>query len=136
MTQHTITEDEFRTRFRPQEGDDTGGFVNYWPTTPGHEALMQQADAERRLWTWCGTAGGNTAIVQGWAFVNREFYIICDVPVPDGEDYTIRCEALYCEDCGERFSDISHPDDPDVVERADPDDDYCDCCVTCRTTTA
>jgi hypothetical protein len=107
MTYTTISEQEWRDQFRPHQDEaQTAGLVNYGYQTEGERRLLEQANAERRLWTYCLTSAGNYYITQGWSYVNREFYVICDVPVPEGIDYDVESEEMpYCEICGDLFGD-------------------------------
>lgn len=118
-----ISEQDWRDQFRPH--DTTYGYF-----TEAERRVLEQAHAERRLWTYGFTGAGNPWIVQGWAYVDREFYIICDVPVPEGIEYTIDMgSTCFCELCGEWFRDQN--DSPESVKRSSLDTSLCmDCAPT------
>lgn len=110
----TMTEEEWVTTYDPH--CDDGGYLRYGYATEGERRLLEQAHAERRLWTFCYTEVGNPYITQGFGYVNREYYIICVVPYTEGEEIIVESETLYCDSCGEWFSDVSEGED--AVERS------------------
>ena len=146
-THTTISEQDWFDQFRPHLDDNqTYGVVNYGYQTEAERRVLEQAHAERRLWTYCHTGVGNYYLVQGWAYVNREFYVICDVPVPEGVEYDVESEeTFYCETCGNWFDDMNTA--KGSVTRAEADASTCvkcaagedpdgegegdECCETC-----
>lgn len=123
MITHSITEADWRAWFKPHAADDTGGFRTYGYQTDEERALLARMHAERRLWTYCCTAVGNPYIRQGLAFVDREFYIVCDVAYDEGAEFQIEHDWLYCEDCGNWFDDEC--DDEDAVPRSERTAYFC-----------
>lgn len=120
-------------KFQPHIDDNqTAGFVNYDYQTAAELSVLQQANAERKLWTYCHTPPGNYYITQGWALVNREFYVITAVPSPAGVWLEIDMgPTAFCEYCGEWFADFLDGEErDDAVERSTTDPLTC---VTCQT---
>ena len=124
-----LTEDEFIARFAPEGARDGSVYVQrYWFSVPERQ-LLERADAERRLWTYVNDGAGNGAPVQGYHVVNREFYIVCEVPYAQGDHISVIGDIDYCTICGERFADSAHPDNRIVTTRSPADPSVCLECV-------
>lgn len=129
ITYTDISEQDWRDQFQPHtDADGINGLKAYGYQTEAERRFLEQMAGERRLWTYGFTGSGNAWIAQGFAYVNRECYLVCDVPVPEGIEYTVDMGApSFCEDCGHWFTDES--DDEDSVERADVGGDTCVRCL-------
>ena len=129
-TTQTITEADWYAQFQPHLDDtDTAGLKNYGYQTEAEIQVLEQAQAEGRLWTYCMTGVGNAYIAQGFAFVNREFYIITAVPAPAEVWLEIDMgPTLFCEYCGEWFTDQNGSDESVTRSTTDPLT-----CVPCQT---
>lgn len=127
-TTQTITEEAWRQQYQPHEdAQQTYGVVNYGYQTEAEIQVLEQAQAEGRLWTYCLSAVGNAYIAQGWAYVNREFYIITAAPAPAGLEIDMGPPA-FCEYCGEWFVDQN--DSYEGVTRSTTDPLTCVPCLT------
>ena len=90
MTPTRLLEDVWYLRFKPQLNHlddnaaiDLGDGPISFETHSEELAFVRSVDAAR-VWTLlddCDT------IVSGYCLVNRMNYFVCEVPVPDGEDY-------------------------------------------------
>jgi len=85
-----IEENDFIARFKP-ETDEGGDYYRQREIRDANDrVLIEQAQRERRLWTAIDGEEGNFCISSGYHFVNRLYYIITEVPVPEGEEYEIQ----------------------------------------------
>lgn len=85
----TLTEDAFIAQFQPEAWPNGDLYRQRDWEHDGHRKLIQQAEAERRLWTMVEDDHGDLVLVQGFAWANRMYYVICAVPTPEGAAYTI-----------------------------------------------
>jgi len=93
MTTTTLTEDAFIAQFQPEAWPNGELYRQFdWADEEDFERI-QQAQDERRLWTMVEDDHGNPALVQGFARVNRLYYVICAVPTPEGVAYTITMDT-------------------------------------------
>lgn len=82
---HTITEDTFIHRFKPETNPDGSLYVARQWHTFGEKCFLEMMHQKRRLWTLVDGDDGEPTIVQGYAMVNRLYYIVCEVPYPEHE---------------------------------------------------
>jgi hypothetical protein len=87
----TLTEDEWDEKFQPETDEEGCLYVQRDWTNAADLPLIDQALAERRLWTMVEDDDGNMCIAQGYRRVNRLYYIICTVPY--GEDEWVFVET-------------------------------------------
>lgn len=88
-----LAEEAFIERFQPQPNrlvpttslDFGEGGCLYETFGVEYEAI-RQADM-RCVWTLLDEDG--LLLVSGWRFVNRLGYLLCEVPVPEGEAYIV-----------------------------------------------
>ena len=80
-----ISEDDFESRFQPEECPHSGWKQRDFPEDA--EAI-QQAMAENRLWTMVEGDNESMALVSGMHSVNRIYHIITQVPYEG--DYEIK----------------------------------------------
>ena len=126
-----MTENEFITRFRPEQNPDGSYYRQRDWTDATDWALVQRAHEERRVWTHVNDGAGNGGVVPGLAFVNREFYVICAVPIGDQDDVDVVDEddLDFCTVCGERFADTLPIGEPEVVTRSTTSAELCVSCA-------
>lgn len=121
-----LTEEEFERRFRPIAKAD--GALWYDRDNPADEALIDQAFAERRLWTMCDGDYDTLYYWSGAHYVNRIGYLITEVPVPEGEaffvDVEVDAHSLCCPWCEREEEDVPH-------ERYVAISDGAPCCDEC-----
>lgn len=120
MTQFTqLDEQSFDTQFGSVNAPD-GGFFWDLDTDP---AVLEQAHAERRLWTALDADNGGTVLVNRFAFVNRFAYVIAERPYPEGADIEAPMDGPdFCTQCDKAFTSDG------TVPRAE---DCIDLCVAC-----
>lgn len=81
-------------KFQPETDPRDNDFVRLEPHDQAAMAKVDSADPAR-VWTMldCGATDDDGeecwVLTNGKHFVNRLFYIICAVPVPEGEHYEI-----------------------------------------------
>lgn len=82
-----ITDEEFVERFRPETNPDGSLYRQRDWTDLQDWALCRTAHAERRLWTQTDGDAGEWCLHSGLHYVNRNYYVICEVPTPEGEEF-------------------------------------------------
>lgn len=111
MTQNTtITEDEFYEKYRPLKTEH-GDLKTYCRHNDADRPIIQQALAERRLWTMHHGDYDSVYFWNGFHFVNTLDYVICEVPYDEGDDLiAIDADAPICTECvscGMFYEDIT-----------------------------
>jgi len=101
----TLTEDEFIVRFQPETHPDGSLYVQREWSTHAELRFLEQMHYERRLWTVVIGDCGNFGILQGYCYVNRDYYIVCAVPYASDDVFDVQCEQVFCSGCGARYSD-------------------------------
>jgi hypothetical protein len=85
MSDEFISEDEWLERFKPiAEKSDV------WVDDPDFEQAFQ----ERRLWTAVTDDYDDLVYTSGFHYVNRQFYVYCEVPYEEGKDYTVINDSM------------------------------------------
>jgi hypothetical protein len=84
-----ITDDEFYTRFKPEEQDEC------WPVqrdfcVPEDVELLEQARAENRIWTQLECDDDVLVLASGYHYVNALYYVI--TAMPWDADYEIKTD--------------------------------------------
>jgi len=114
MTTNLIDEDLWFELFKPQQNhlnpNASWGGVMY--ETFGVEQDYILAQPTQNVWTWVDSDGG-TALVSGFAYVNRLGYFVCEVGMADFVEITISrdcevCDALIdevCQECAVEYED-------------------------------
>lgn len=108
----TITFEEFYATYKPLHTED-GDLRQFEPRTddPTERAMIEQAIAENRLWTYHHGEYDSVYFANGPHFVNRLDYVICEVPYAEGEVlYAEDPDHLpnwYCEWCHAEYDEIS-----------------------------
>lgn len=88
-----MTEEEFIVQFKPTAWPNGDLYRQFDWTDADDLAQIHQAEVERRLWTMVEDDTGNPALVQGFARVNRLYYVICAISTPEGAEFTITMDA-------------------------------------------
>lgn len=105
ITHTTITEDEFLNTFRPETDAQGSTYVQREWFTFEEKRLLEEMHGKNRLWTMVEDDNGNPCLVQGYHYVNRLYYVICEVPYPGDVEYNVEMVSFdndeYCEDCNE-----------------------------------
>jgi hypothetical protein len=85
-----LTEDQFIDRFKPEH--DAEGTVYVQRELPKDRLAILDAQAGRRLWTMV-EAEDSMYLVQGSHYVNRLYYVICEVPYEKDEEFEIEMDV-------------------------------------------
>jgi len=97
MSDNLLTDDLWFELFKPQQNhlnpNAPWGGVMY--ETYGAEQDYILAQPTQNVWTWVDCDGG-TALVSGFAYVNRLGYFVCEVGMADFIEISISRD---CEDC-------------------------------------
>lgn len=93
----TLTVDEWEDTFHPVSNtisdnpawtDGTGNGIMFETYGQEHEFVCSH-NLARKVWTYIDGDGG-TYITNGYSFVNRIGYFVCDVPYENEKNYQIK----------------------------------------------
>lgn len=86
----TLREDVFIERYKPEECEDGGYYLQRDPRDSEEDrAAVDKAAAERRLWTCVEDDNGDPAIAFGAHKVNFMYYIITRFPCWPADEDTV-----------------------------------------------
>lgn len=100
MEHYMISERDFIERFRPERMPD-GSYYRQrgWIEPEDREAIYKAPHG--CVWTVVD-AGGRFMISSGRLVVDREYYVITEVPCPEGHSITVvDDDEVQCQVCGE-----------------------------------
>lgn len=108
MSLTNLTENEFIERFRPEYDQEPGCYYRQRDWTDLRDKFdIEMARREGRLWTQIDADDGTWCIVSGCHHVNRNYYVICEVPTPDGEDFEVVDDYIPEDEDEEDWDDAS-----------------------------
>lgn len=102
-----VSEAAFEQAYRPVL-DSGGAWREYWTDDPLSANLLEEAMAERRVWTMLDV-DGFTMLASGWHVVNRLGYYISRVAVPVGTDVLVYDEEEWLDWQRRLFTAESRP---------------------------
>jgi hypothetical protein len=107
-THRTISEDQFEAEFLPVL-DEEGSYRQFDWTVAADVGEIERARVENRLWTAVDDDYGDFAIVQGYARVNRIYYIVAAVAYDADDRIEVECDTpTRCDRCGDLDDDSAH----------------------------